>query len=196
MTVKPRRKALEIPAEDVFAGCSAATYAEAEKVLGYKRPLLPHERPLFKALARLGIAPFDQAEVEKYQAEIAKKASERKVVATADSVDGMRVSFWDGSRSWRLGSGGPFQAGDFVGMGLRHEWQTVAIKDYAGAVPEYAVQRGLDVVRECPGARVAVSHLTAVKDPFLVVYCGDGVNAERFFIDVWDEPDFKAKRAY
>jgi hypothetical protein len=71
-------------------------------------------------------------------------------------------------------------------------WQRKPLDKYDGMVPEFALQRALDIKAECPKAKFTVDALTKVPDPFLVVTLGD----EEFYVDVWLEPDFHAKRVW
>ncbi len=71
-------------------------------------------------------------------------------------------------------------------------WSRKPLDKYEGMVPEFALQRALDIKKECPKAKFHVDALTKVPDPFLVVTLGD----EEFFVDVWMEPDFHAKRVW
>ena len=71
-------------------------------------------------------------------------------------------------------------------------------KDYAKPIPRFALDNITEVHQRLPEAKFFVEELTfstrartrLVIDPFLIVTLG----TEQYYTDVWDEPDFNAKR--
>lgn len=149
--VELKRKALDTAAVDPFTESEQGVFARAKAELGYKRPIKPEEKPLYKALARLGIAPFADADVRAY---MSSKVTRGFLQSTV--------------------------------------WARAPLAEFTGMVPEFAIQRALDIKTECPGATFMVDSLVTRPDPFLIAVLGD----EQFVVDVWDEPDFHAKRVY
>jgi hypothetical protein len=69
-------------------------------------------------------------------------------------------------------------------------WATVALEKYNEAVPEFALSRAIELKELLPLATFEVEYIKAMPDPFLVMVYG----AERFYVDVWDEPLFEGRR--
>jgi hypothetical protein len=74
---------------------------------------------------------------------------------------------------------------------VRATWRCTKLAKYRGAIPEFALSRAVEIKERLPKARFYVEELTVDKryDPFLIVACG----RERFYIDVWDEPEFETQ---
>lgn len=70
------------------------------------------------------------------------------------------------------------------------EWKKVSLDSaYDRDIPESALQKVATISEKCPEARFYVLELTNKPDPFLVVT----LNEEEYYVDVWDEPGFKAE---
>ena len=78
---------------------------------------------------------------------------------------------------------------------IQQTWTSDYLRNYAQAVPEYALQTALDV-RRAAGAGESVSIWVEFlkesprSDPFLVVR----IDGNSYYLEVWDEPDFFSKR--
>lgn len=70
------------------------------------------------------------------------------------------------------------------------EWKSVSFGCYDKDIPRFVLETVAEINSRCPSARFEVEELTQKKDPFLVVVLG----AERYHIEVWNEPKYKAKR--
>ncbi|MFB3814347.1 MAG: hypothetical protein ACE14L_09550 [Terriglobales bacterium] len=68
----------------------------------------------------------------------------------------------------------------------------MSLGDHDGQVPEYVLSRAVAIKEKLPAANFELDQLRVEKeyDPFLVVSCG----RERFYIDVWEEPNFERER--
>lgn len=82
-----------------------------------------------------------------------------------------------------------------LGIRGRYMWDEIPLKDYDREIPEYVLNDLVTAHQLCPKAKFSVEELTrqqVVVDPLLWMEFGD----QMYCIQVWDEPDFKAKRAY
>lgn len=169
--VKPSREILRrVPARAVQADTNnmqARLAMDAEKLLGYGvlRHRMGLESPLLDVLAKLEIEPFVQDTVERYKFEML-------VYAAAE------VRRQDEER----------HVEPWARRGAR--WERGPIQKYQAPIPEFALEKALQIKRECPEARFEIDALHVVPDPFLVVSLGDGRDG-RYYIDVWDEPKFE-----
>jgi hypothetical protein len=77
-------------------------------------------------------------------------------------------------------------------------WDKVAIADYQGNIPEFALSKALEIKREVPDAEFGIYRLVSrteetkpipLRDPFLFVRKGN----EMYYIEVWDEQEYEAK---
>jgi hypothetical protein len=147
---------------------------KAEALLGYswlRRRLGIPVGALHEVLARLEIEPFPINEVTRYKTEKA-----RQVIS--EIVRELRAeALGEGYRNIPIGSR------------VNADWRLVDLRKYDGYVPEFAISRSVEIKQHLPAAQFYIDELRVDKryDPFLVVSCG----AERFYIDVWDEPEFE-----
>ena len=154
----------------------AAIALKAEAVLGYswlRKRLGIEPGSLSRTLDELGIEPFRIDDVRKYKKEKARDA-ERKVLESY-SVRARQSGFRE------------IPPGTYV----RATWAVIAINQYDGKVPEFALSHALEIKERIPTAEFEVEELRVDKryDPFLVVCCGK----ERFYIDVWEEHEFESE---
>jgi len=79
------------------------------------------------------------------------------------------------------------------------DWREVSINRYEFAIPEYALQTAIDIKKQYSNANLVVHYLHISQiprpypDPFLVLRF-EGTQEYEMYLEVWDEPDFKAKR--
>jgi ABC-type sugar transport system permease subunit len=82
----------------------------------------------------------------------------------------------------------------------RATWEKHHVAGFTGAIPAYALQWALDIKQACPGATLFVDELMVrdeewseprSRDPFFGVQDNQG---NTYWLAVWDEPNFKAKR--
>jgi len=105
---------------------------------------------------------------------------------------GMGIAIWTGYIT-----PGPSPARDIWPV-----WKQQKIKHYDAPIPEYVLQTAVDIKRECPNARLRIDRLTVPKaprlilDPFLVLQLpvADSDLQQDVYLEVWEEPDFKAER--
>lgn len=72
-------------------------------------------------------------------------------------------------------------------------WHRNRIQDYSDPIPEFALQTACDMKKEFPDMEFHIDSLVkgrAYKDPFLVGYW----NHQEFYLEVWNEPDYKQER--
>lgn len=69
-------------------------------------------------------------------------------------------------------------------------WEHTEIKSYAEPIPEFVLQKAIQIKEACPDVQFYVHHLNDPKaDPFLVAVHGDEV----YFVEVWAEPGFEGR---
>ncbi len=156
----------------------SAIALKAEALLGYsalRKRLGIHPASLTRTLEELGIDPFLEEDVKEYKA--------RKAQALEDKV-------WADFRG-RAGLE-PVAAVEALVTSFVHvAWRRTKLARFQGEIPEFALSRAIEIKERLPKARFYVDELTVDKryDPFLIVACG----RERFYIDVWDEPEFESQ---
>ncbi|HEV7522972.1 MAG TPA: hypothetical protein VGP89_17860 [Candidatus Angelobacter sp.] len=139
---------------------------EAETMLGYSvlRKRLGMQSPLTTALLKLEIEPFDAASVKAYKDEMLKYAQNE--AAIMDAKEGISRHSW--------------QARQAI-------WRTSDIDGYSKPIPEYVIEKALQIKKACPEVQFQIEELTVVPDPFLIAVLGK----VRRYIEVWDEPKFE-----
>lgn len=77
-------------------------------------------------------------------------------------------------------------------------WFRTGLSSYEGVVPEFALQTALTLRAKLPEVRFEIEHLEVrdepTYDPFLVAVYGGIADNHREYIEVWNEPEFAAKR--
>ncbi len=165
---RTKLSAVSVPTGECFPDLAA----EAEELLGYSRKGTPTavRCELAETLARLEIEVLDWRDVLKYQME-EKHAREAKILAQQLVGDELPTR-------WSRPS---------------VEWTETEIGKYRGFVPDFAIQKALEIKRALPGVRIFIHELTESADPFLMVSDGDRWNGKNtFYIEVWNEPGFEA----
>ena len=148
---------------------------EAEEVLGYSR--LKQEKedkverpPLLGKLAALQIEILKTSDVEKYK-------KERLVEHTKE-----RLSQWIAE-----------PASSFMGP----RWNRVKIADYKDPIPEFVLNKAIQVKRAIPDALIFVESLEDYSDPFLVIASKhpsySSLTEEEYWVEVWAEPRFEVQ---
>ena len=160
---------------------------DAEEVLGYSvlRQSLtePPETPrLASVLSDLGIEILNKQDVTAYM-------RERLCDRTLELLDEWQKGNPDPVNSW--GSGNAF---------IGPQWDVTDIAKYKEAIPEFVVNKAVQIKRALPEVGVYIRHLSEDKDPFLEITLGkandwdsDKNGSERYFIEVWDEPKFEGR---
>ena len=156
----------------------SAIALKAEALLGYsvlRKRLGIHPASLTRTLEELGIDPFLKEDVKEYKVSKARDL-EAKVWADLQRRAGM-----DPASAVEV----------LVTSFVRATWRCTKLAKYRGEIPEFALSRAVEIKERLPKARFYVEELMVDKryDPFLIVACG----RERFYIDVWDEPEFETQ---
>lgn len=175
-----KREAVVLPTE--FTSDVATLAGDAEKVLGYSllRQSLdePREQPeLLKVLGELGIEILNKAQVVTYM-------RQRLVDRTIEMMGEWEKGEPDPLRSWTSFSG--------------PSWASTDIAKYKEPIPEFVINKAVQIKQALPQAGICIVHLTEDKDPFLKVTLGkqDEWNdkvGEAYFIEVWEEPKFEGR---
>jgi hypothetical protein len=142
--------------------------AEAEALLGYSvlRKRLGMQSPLTTALLKLEIEPFDSKSVDEYKKQMLAYAQNE--AARMDVAEGIKPGSWQARIA---------------------RWQEFSINGYSKPIPEYAIEKALQVKKACPEVSFKIEELTIVPDPFLIAVLGK----VRRYIEVWDEPKFEGQ---
>lgn len=161
--------------------------ADAEIVLGYNvlqnSLTAPPEIPrLAAALAELGIEILNKSDVVIYM-------QERLVDRTLEIYDEWQKAKPEPLSVWGYGQ-------SFSGP----SWEATPIAKYREAVPEFVVNKAVQIKRAVPECEIFIRHLTEDKDPFLEItlgkaseYNSDRNGSERYFVEVWEEPKFEGR---
>lgn len=161
--------------------------SEAETILGYKalreaQDVELIDKPLARLLTQLGIDPFVEDDVKKYKKEKQKEVARLKFEEWLND-SGASSSFWAPT------------------------WQDTKIELYSQPIPEYVLNKAIQIKKAMPEVQIRVSYLEENPDPFLVVIRekvrsykdSKGVeqtyNAvdETYFVEVWEEPKFEGR---
>lgn len=69
-------------------------------------------------------------------------------------------------------------------------WQHTAIASYSEAIPEFVLQKAVQIKEACPTVEFYIHHLNDPKaDPFLVA----SLSSEVYYVEVWEEPGFEGR---
>lgn len=179
-----RRDAIILPCEPT--GEIGTLAGDAEKVLGYSvlRESIdePPETPrLAHALGQLGIDILNKQDVITYM-------SERLCNRTLELL---------GEWSQRKPAVSDWGSGEYF---MGPSWESTPIAKYKEAIPEFVINKAVQIKQALPECQIWIRHLTEDRDPFLEVTLGkaneynSGKNgSERYFIEVWDEPKFEGR---
>jgi hypothetical protein len=145
---------------------------EAVAVLGYKKPepqqVVSDE--LGGVLAKLEIEILNWRDVLTYQVQQRHKREET-LLSAALAPDQNLPSEW----------GRRFEA----------QWQCTPIEEYRGYVPDFALQKAIEIKKVLPRAQIIIEHLKDSPDPFMLVRTGDTWSDKGYYVEVWDEPGFE-----
>lgn len=128
--------------------------------------------PLAKALADLEIEILDYASVKRYQLERVHE-SEQAELAQEFQV-----------------------ASEYQWNSLPNaSWDSTEIEKYKEPIPEFVLNKALQIKQAFPGAAICIEHFSATRDPFLVVKRmeGDYRAKELYYVEVWEEPKFEGR---
>lgn len=149
--------------------------AKAQEVLGYKLLKSQQEEPesrsaLELALAKAGIEILNATQVKKYQAEL--------LVERTTAM----FNEWLKTPEPRM----------FWGPG----WEKTKIGEYKLPIPEFVLNKAIQIKELMPEVRIYIEHLSEHPDPFLVIatkHESYDFDAQEFYIEVWEEPKFEGR---
>ena len=187
---------------------------QAVNILGYKNLRMKVKTPgsLAQTLRSLDIKPFTIQSVTDYKRLRADGAVNwNKWMRIIIGISMPFVCFFS---MWNLGkwlnwttdniSGSSIAAGIFLGgagcvyfiawagsFRQRREWFLCDISLYKGDIPEYVLNKAIQVKQSCPDCKLTVEYLVqntnyVSLDPFLIAQLKD----ETYYIEVWDEDGF------
>lgn len=153
--------------------------ADAAELLGYKalknfttpEPL----KPLAQVLSDLGIEILNNDDVKKYQFEKITEVAQRTFAEwLATPIASYRSTYYSPG------------------------WRTTGISEYEEPVPEFVLNKALQIKRACPDVVIEVQWLEEHPDPFLIVKI-KGIpegrsykdTLEEYIVEVWEENTFE-----
>jgi hypothetical protein len=165
---------------------SRATVAEVEEKqqsLGYGRFLncLSFMRsakrvaaltPLQQVLRECDVDILNRQDVHRYQVE---KAAERAIELLSQWTDRM------------------LRRGEFPAYERFHgpAWKVIEYRKFRRPVPEFVTRKAHQILAKMPQAWALVEYLEDHPDPFLVIATGEDEGDERYYVEVWGEPEFE-----
>jgi len=147
----------------------ACVVDEAKEVLGYKgssATSFEAPSPLTELLARLEIERLNAADVIRYQAEM---------IAELMLDPDYQRSRLDASREYRF----------------FHYWSEEKLSSYSQPIPEFVLNKAIQIKKECPRVEFFVQSIEGNPDPFLVAVLGS--RDDYAYIEVWEEPKFEGR---
>ncbi len=155
----------------------SALALEAEAVLGYSRLKQEQQKTeedkstLLSKLTAIQIDVLRVADVLKYKQETL--------------VDHTRAKFEEWSKA--VGQS------QFWGPG----WQRQKIAEYTQPIPEFVLNKAIQIKRAIPDALIFIESLQEHPDPFLVIATPhpkyDCLTEEEHYVEVWEEPKFEGR---
>ena len=141
---------------------SESIHQAAQDVLGYSckektNRSLESESLLLGALQSLGIEILNEKSVRQYQGQMVARAYEKSTPTPWD---------WE----WTSNPG----------------WERKDLKKYTRPVPDFAIERALQIKELCPDVEFYVEELVDQVDPFLIAHIG----REGYYIACWEEAEF------
>ena len=148
---------------------------EAEEVLGYSRLKQEKDDPAvtgMKAkLAALQIETLKASDVEQYKSEQLIERTKEKLAKWI--TEGATGTFY-----------GP-------------SWNRVDISKYNEPIPEFVLNKAIQIKREIPGVVIQIDSLEDYPDPFLVVSVKhprySNLTEDDTYVEVWAEPKFEGR---
>lgn len=141
-----------------------------KEVLGYDTERYKPETPddLAEALSKLEIEVMRWQDVVRYKFEAVEQANRGKLekIISARSPS----SEWD-QRSV--------------------EWRSDAIKDFRGYIPSEVLERSVALKLSCDGVKISILSLEDSPDKFLVATIKKGYGENHYYLECWEEPNFK-----
>lgn len=155
--------------------------AEAAELLGYevlqsRQVEVTEATPILKVLSELEIEVLSQRDVKQY------KHEHQREIAQKTFADWMALptSDWNSTRY------------------TAPAWRELPIKEYKEAVPEFVLQKAIQIKKAVPGCVIAIEHLEESPDPFLIVHTDMGSSyktpTETYYVEVLERA--QVRRSY
>jgi len=158
---------------------------EAKAILGYStlaeitaKPSA--DLPIGKALSDLGIEILNLSDVQTYQLEHLREVAQRLFTEWL-ATEGRDPS----SLRWSHSFQGP-------------AWQKSPIEEYKQPIPEFVLNKAIQIKKAYPDCQIVIEHLNESPDPFLIVRTpvakySYNEPAESYYVEVWNEPKFEGR---
>lgn len=175
--IKFHAQEVELPSDDMLVNIPSVR-DEAAELLGYQAKTTPsktardsEEGPLARALREAEIEILNWVDVKKYQLEKRHQAEKAELQRrhAAGEQDRFRTAI---------------------------TWDEKKLSEYKGFVPDFVLNKAIELKRRIPEVEFGVVELTRHTDPFLVAYIGGAYEwqrKEQFYIEVWDEAAFEGR---
>lgn len=72
-------------------------------------------------------------------------------------------------------------------------WVRSRIVDYVKAIPEFVINKAIQIKKALPQVEIFVEELQTDPDPFLVVTFETDSYKEEYYVEVWEEPKFEGR---
>jgi hypothetical protein len=150
--------------------------SDCAKLLGYQTLQAVVVKPLAGILNKLEIEILNSQEVEDYKQAAVTTASRLWEKDNSELMKSPYVFMYRPKFSWQMCALNQSEASEYIPA-------------YHEEVPEFALNKAIQIKREVPEAKFFVHRLTSFRDPFLSVSLG----SESYFVEVWDEPKFEGR---
>lgn len=200
--------------DDIAAQMRGEVLADAARVFGYKADSFNALGPLATLLASLDIMPRDRVGVMEYKKRRTRKYRTRWNMSLGWAGVVVALAYWSlvayatHFNGWMLAVGLALSIAAMVhgwacGDSLYREhatvvyWKEIDLLKYARYVPVHVLSKALQIQKANPQVAFVIHELCKetteimrpLPDPFLEVKYG----AESYFIEVWDERNYRAK---
>lgn len=157
---------------------------QCSSLLGYKTLEAKVVKPLAEVLAKLEIDVLNDGEVKQYM-------NTTSSIAQAKSDLEWSARYGEYGYNYHIQMMKPvFKWGSSILDSSKEGQDTPA---YRGEVPEFVLNKALQIKKEMPQANFHVWDMQSFQDPFLSVSFGEFPHQESYFIEVWDEPKFEGR---
>jgi hypothetical protein len=84
-----------------------------------------------------------------------------------------------------------------IGTFIGPSWDKTRIEQYREPIPEFVLNKAIQIKKAMPEVRIYVQHLSEHPDPFLIVATKhkdyECLDAQELWVEVWEEPKFEGR---
>jgi asparagine synthetase B (glutamine-hydrolysing) len=176
VTMEQLRESMEIPNPSVFKPEKAVVTLAAKARILLRYSVLQKSLKsglLVQCLAYLEIEALDAKLVQKYMDEMEDKMNNPSPSSRSTSK---KRKFDDEDE-------------DDDESDEQYAWEKSLLEDYNQPVPEFVLNKAVQIAEQVPETKFYVVHMERVQDPFLLVKLG----GEEIYVEVWEEPLFEGR---